>query len=275
MKDCRAKATGKPKAVKGADSLEVGSHAPAAADWHVELRDAGSLLRECYTLQHEDDFELNGDEFTGADWVAESEDEEYDESWAPAGGFPERTAARNVAPATGFVPSGPRSFPAEFAEESGPVINVYNDSKTQDPWAIDGDPWSASASSSASMAPTAHVSTSLCEQFTQMNAAYDASRIDVTQLLSGDDTVSREAASHPTDETGMSKHSQGGEWHSMATPSPPKAGGRWRAKETEVEPSLKQKRKARADIIRPRRPTPTRTHTHTHTRTRTVTHTKS
>ena len=104
-----------------------------------------------------------------------------------------------------------------------------------------------------------------------MNLSYAATRVDITQLLSGD-TVSREAASHPTDETGMSKHSQSGEWHSMATPSPPKAGGRWRAKETEVEPSRKQKRKARADIIRPRRPTPTRTRTHAHALTHTQSH---
>ena len=99
-----------------------------------------------------------------------------------------------------------------------------------------------------------------------MNRSYAATRVDVTQLLSGE-IVSREAASHPTDETGMSKHSQGGEWHSMATPSPPKAGGRWRSKDTEetaVEPTLKQKRKARADAIRPRRPTPARAHTPTH-----------
>ena len=34
MKDCRAKQQGKPKAVKGANSLELGPHAPAAADWY-------------------------------------------------------------------------------------------------------------------------------------------------------------------------------------------------------------------------------------------------
>ena len=160
MKDCRAKQQGKPKAVKGANSLELGPHAPAAADWYEDRRqdrDAGSLLRDRGTLMHEDDYDLNGEEFTGQDWIEESETEEYDESFVPPGGFPARSVAQTVAPANGFVPSGPRSFPAEFADESPAVINVSRTTDSQDPWAIDGDPWSASpagSSSSASVAPS-------------------------------------------------------------------------------------------------------------------------
>ena len=80
MKDCRAKQQGKPKAVKGAKSLELGPHAPAAADWYEDrmpLRDAGSLLRECYTLECH--LELDSNEFSGRDWIEEGDEEEYDE----------------------------------------------------------------------------------------------------------------------------------------------------------------------------------------------------
>jgi hypothetical protein len=122
--------------------------------------------------------------------------------------------------------------------------------------------------------PTSHASTSLREQFLQMNAVYDASRVDITQLLSGV-SVSREAASHPTDEPGLGEtQRQGGEWHSMATPSPPKAG-RWRSAATADGPelTLKQKRKARTEAIRPRRPAPTHTPTHAHALSHTHTHT--
>ena len=107
MKDCRAKQSGKPKAVKGANSLER-SHAPAAADWYEDQRqdrDAGSLLRECGTL--ECDFELDGQEFGGQDWI-EDDEEEYDESFVPSAGFPHRVVQEIRPPANGFVPSGPR-----------------------------------------------------------------------------------------------------------------------------------------------------------------------
>jgi hypothetical protein len=102
MKDCRAKQSGKPKAVKGANSLER-SHAPAAADWY-EDRDAGSLLRECGVLEREgSDFELDGREFTGQDWI-EDDEEEYDMSFVPPGGFPDRAVPQITPPANGFVP---------------------------------------------------------------------------------------------------------------------------------------------------------------------------
>ena len=81
MKDCRAKKAGKPKAVKGTNSLER-SHAPAAADWY-EDREAGSLVRDCGALERRDsDYELDGAEMTGQDRAVEDE-EEYDNSFVP------------------------------------------------------------------------------------------------------------------------------------------------------------------------------------------------
>ena len=98
------------------------------------------MLREVYVLEREDsDYELDGREMIVQDWVVDDE-EEYDESFVPPGGFPARPVAENRAPASGFVPSGPRSFPAEFGDESAPVINVSGEQRGQDPWVRDGDP---------------------------------------------------------------------------------------------------------------------------------------
>ena len=114
-------------------------------------------MRECYTLEQEEDYDLNGDEFAGRDWVEESEPEDYDESFVPVGGFPARPAAQTMAPANGFVPTGPQRFPAEFAEDMSEDKYVCRDTKPQDPWAIDGDPWSGGSSSSASVAPSGNL----------------------------------------------------------------------------------------------------------------------
>ena len=136
MKDCRAKKAGKPKAVMGSNSLER-SHAPAAADWY-EDREAGPLVFDCRALLREDDYEWDGAEMTGQDWVQENKDDkEYDDSFVPPGGFPTEPEARMYAPADTFAVSGPRNFPTGFADESAPVINMT----AEDPWVRDGDPW--------------------------------------------------------------------------------------------------------------------------------------
>ena len=99
------------------------SHAPAAADWY-EHREVGSLVRDCGALEHEDDaHELDGAEMTGQDWVVD-DGEEYDDYFEPPGGFPTQPEARVCVPANGFVHSGPRNFPADFAEESIPVTRM-------------------------------------------------------------------------------------------------------------------------------------------------------
>ena len=64
-----------------------------------EDRDAGSLLREVSVLEREDsDYELDGREMIGQDWVVDDE-EEYDESFVPPGGLPDRAVAEIIAPA--------------------------------------------------------------------------------------------------------------------------------------------------------------------------------
>ena len=151
MKDCRAKKASKPKAVKGAKSLER-SHAPAAEDWY-EDRAAGSLLREYGVLSREDDYILDGAEMTGQDWTQdENDEEEYDDSFVPEGGFPVEHAAIMSAPANGFDVSGPRIFPTEFDDES----SLLYMGQAEDPWVRDGDPWFGSpvgSDASASMVP--------------------------------------------------------------------------------------------------------------------------
>ena len=109
--------------------FELGS----AADWY-EDRVAGSLVRDCGALSREDDYEFDGAEMTGQDWVVEDE-EEYDDSFVPPGGFPTQPESRMCAPANGFVPSGPQNILTDFAEESIPVTRM----QAEDPWVRDGN----------------------------------------------------------------------------------------------------------------------------------------
>ena len=71
---------------------------------------------------------------TGQDFIqddGDGDEDDYDDSFVPNGGFPVEPVARMADPASGFAISGRRNFPPEFAEESMPV----NKSIDEDPCA--------------------------------------------------------------------------------------------------------------------------------------------
>ena len=79
-------------------------------------------MRACGVLSREDEYTLDGAEMTGQDCIHDDDDkDDYDDSFVPEGGFPVEPVARMAAPASASDASGPRSSPAELANESSLV----------------------------------------------------------------------------------------------------------------------------------------------------------
>lgn len=81
IRDCKAKAAGKPKATKSTNSLELegGSGSMAAGDWTEDLP-LGYLLRDCNTLEHDEEWSLDAKEMGQQDWLSEQEVEQIHET---------------------------------------------------------------------------------------------------------------------------------------------------------------------------------------------------